>query len=120
MVTTRCCSLGGCPQVNKFEQVSSVEHQTSVGPRSDVWEAGGVGALPCDLSHDAFNAPPPCEQTKNLLPSRNFVRLRAVISWPSCILKLTGSAHSTKRKLGFVPWRQCSLYVRTSEGVFTS
>ena len=43
---TRCCS-GGDPQVNKFEDVSSVGHQMSVaggrvrGPRFDGWGGGG-------------------------------------------------------------------------------
>ena len=40
--------------MNKFEQVSSVDHQMSVarevGDRSDVG-----GTLSCDLSHDAFD-----------------------------------------------------------------
>ena len=40
--------------MNKFEQVSNVDHQMSVargvGARSDVG-----GTLPCDLSHDAFD-----------------------------------------------------------------
>ena len=52
VANTRCCSgsggrgVGWVPQVNKFEQISSIGHQMSItgGPRSDVQD-------------------PPCEQT---------------------------------------------------------
>ena len=39
---------GGGLQVNKFEQVCSDQHQISLA-------RGGEGALPCGLSHEAFN-----------------------------------------------------------------
>ena len=48
------------PQVNKFEQVSSDDHQMSVagedGGRSPRMMWGGV-TLPCDLPHDAYDVP---------------------------------------------------------------
>ena len=50
--------LGAGPLVNKFEQVSSDDHQMSVVgdgvPRSHV-EEGGEVTLPCELSSDAFD-----------------------------------------------------------------
>ena len=38
--TTRCCSKGG-PQMNKFKQVSSDDHQMSLAWISQVWCLGG-------------------------------------------------------------------------------
>ena len=70
MATTRYQYRGGGgglgPQVNKFEQVSSDDHQMSVAGRDpqigclglggrgpQVWCPGEEGTLPCDLSNDA-------------------------------------------------------------------
>ena len=67
--TTRCCSCGAGPQMNKFVQVSSDHHQISLagGPRSNVcvWGGGRGGtlpSLPCDLSHVTY-PPSPTGQT---------------------------------------------------------
>ena len=50
--------------MNKFEQVSSDDHQMSVaGGRYTGLMSGGGGTLPCDLSHDAFDHTYPREQT---------------------------------------------------------
>ena len=46
-------TIGGGPQVNKFEQISSDKHQMSVA------EAEGEGTLPYDLSHDTHEIPTP-------------------------------------------------------------
>ena len=61
VATTRCQyqwgKVGGVgPQVTKFQQVSSDDHQMSVvggGYTGPV--LGGGGTLPCNLSNDAFD-----------------------------------------------------------------
>ena len=82
VATTRCQYWrrgGGGPQVNKFEQASSDDHQVSlVGVGSQVWCLGGrspdlmsegrgrggsspglmSGGFPCDLFHDACDVDP--------------------------------------------------------------
>ena len=53
-------SMGVCPQMNKFEQVSSDDHQMSVaGGVSQVPGPEQWGTLPCDLFHDACDVPIP-------------------------------------------------------------
>ena len=57
VITTRC-RLGGGPEVNKFEQVSSVGHQmpvAGVGPRSRVRKVptAGTNEKPGLLSRDS-------------------------------------------------------------------
>ena len=67
--------------MNKFEQVSSDDHQMSVaGGRYTGPMSGGGGTLPCDLSHDAFDLTYPREQAdacENITFSQ--LRLRVVI-----------------------------------------
>ena len=74
------------PQINKFEQVSSDHHKTSlVGGSPGLMLGGGThltfpgdgwSAKPCDLYHDEFNVtypPPPMTDTCENITFRNFV-----------------------------------------------
>ena len=78
VTTTKCwyCFGGIDPQVNKFEQVSNNDHQMSVavGARSPGVMSRWWGALPCDLSHDACDVPPPVNRQTPVktLPSCDF------------------------------------------------
>ena len=86
VATTRCQYQWGevGPQVHKFEQVSSDDHQMSVAgvgmAKGRGWvcpEGGGVGVevgmsregypLPCDLSHDAYDVTYPLTRTDTQL-----------------------------------------------------
>ena len=68
-------SILGCPQVNKFELVSSVGHQMSVtvreAPRSDVW--GDAYHITYPMMHLMLLTHPVDRQTPvKTLPSDNF------------------------------------------------
>ena len=60
-------TIRGGPQVNKFEQVSSDNHQMSVS------EGEGVGTLPYNLIRDAHEIPTPELNDR-------YLRLRVVIT----------------------------------------
>ena len=84
VVTARCQFQGdGCPDMNKFEQFSSDDHQMSVAeggyPRSHVgggWMGiPGLMSLPCALSHDTCDVtyPPPQQKMPvKTLPSGSY------------------------------------------------
>ena len=97
VTTTRCQYQWGVGlQVNKFEQVSSDDHQMSLAGGNGLegwWVCPGVGVgypLPCDLSHDVCDVIFPVSGQTHAYENITFSQLMRVVKTTTEITENVG------------------------------